>query len=390
MPVHEPQSTLDHRRRTGEPFDGLDPAVLQQRHPMTAGAVDGHRRAGQAVGEIAQAPFLPDPARDLQGRKGAQQQGVIQVVGAAGIGWKLHVGAQDRLARVGERQKETVAGPRISRLKESPMPAFAVCSRRSRAGFTLIELLVVIAIIAILAAILFPVFAKARDRARQASCLNNSRQIGTAMTLYLDEWEGVFPNQWWRDKCGEFNCTPARQLKPYTKTSQIYVCPSKGRGAPDPEQTGFISYGFNGLVLLEDQGINTGEVSSLDDPVQTIVVTETGGCEDVKRTGGSVGNGACDGAWLDTFWMANSFPHVKQIKHPGSNTNTNHRFQTQHAKHAGTVNVVYVDGHVKNTAPSRLTWGNFWGHLNPTYKAGGVTADTPVASQEMDRADVEP
>jgi prepilin-type N-terminal cleavage/methylation domain-containing protein len=63
-----------------------------------------------------------------------------------------------------------------------------------RKGFTLIELLVVIAIIAILAAILFPVFAKAREKARQASCLNNVKQISTGLHLYAESWDEVYPS----------------------------------------------------------------------------------------------------------------------------------------------------------------------------------------------------
>ncbi len=62
-----------------------------------------------------------------------------------------------------------------------------------RRGFTLIELLVVIAIIAILAAILFPVFARAREKARQASCLSNLKQLGLAMLMYVQDYDGVFP-----------------------------------------------------------------------------------------------------------------------------------------------------------------------------------------------------
>jgi hypothetical protein len=54
------------------------------------------------------------------------------------------------------------------------------------------------------------------------------------------------------------------------------------------------------------------------------------------------------------------------------------------------VNVVYADGHAKNTRPSGLKWGNFWGHFQSTYKQGSVSADTPVASPEMDKAEIEP
>lgn len=72
-----------------------------------------------------------------------------------------------------------------------------VCSRRQgapRKGFTLIELLVVIAIIAILAAILFPVFVTAREKAQATTCKSNMRQIGTAMQLYIDDWNGCYPD----------------------------------------------------------------------------------------------------------------------------------------------------------------------------------------------------
>src|SRR6266571_1468950 len=68
--------------------------------------------------------------------------------------------------------------------------------RSQPSGFTLIELLVVIAIIAILAAILFPVFALAREKARSATCLSNQKQLGTAMSMYVQDYDERFPN--WR------------------------------------------------------------------------------------------------------------------------------------------------------------------------------------------------
>jgi len=72
-----------------------------------------------------------------------------------------------------------------------------VCGRPRREGFTLIELLVVIAIIAILAAILFPVFAQAREKARQTSCTSNLKQLGTAMMMYAHDYDESYPSNWY-------------------------------------------------------------------------------------------------------------------------------------------------------------------------------------------------
>jgi prepilin-type N-terminal cleavage/methylation domain-containing protein/prepilin-type processing-associated H-X9-DG protein len=90
--------------------------------------------------------------------------------------------------------------------------------RRNRHGFTLIELLVVIAIIAILAAILFPVFAQAREKARQISCLSNARQIGTAVAMYTQDYDEMYPSSHW----GIYFVT----IQPYTKNKQLWRCPS--------------------------------------------------------------------------------------------------------------------------------------------------------------------
>ncbi|NUL81299.1 MAG: prepilin-type N-terminal cleavage/methylation domain-containing protein [Armatimonadetes bacterium] len=112
-----------------------------------------------------------------------------------------------------------------------------------RRGFTLIELLVVIAIIAILAAILFPVFAQAREKARQTQCLSNARQIGTGIMMYTTDWNDMFPRM---DDClntrlpysAAVGCNgPYGQrinhykwqywIWPYVKNIQIFFCPSR-------------------------------------------------------------------------------------------------------------------------------------------------------------------
>ena len=97
-----------------------------------------------------------------------------------------------------------------------------------RRGFTLIELLVVIAIIAILAAILFPVFAKAREKARQASCLSNVKQLMLAFQQYKQDYDERWPLQFWDGSAWQ----PAAsgywggEIMPYCKNTQIFLCPS--------------------------------------------------------------------------------------------------------------------------------------------------------------------
>lgn len=91
-----------------------------------------------------------------------------------------------------------------------------------RRGFTLIELLVVIAIIAILAAILFPVFAKAREKARQSSCLSNEKQIALGIMQYCQDYDERFPM--YADAAYSYNWDTA--IAPYLKNTQVLQCPS--------------------------------------------------------------------------------------------------------------------------------------------------------------------
>ncbi len=104
----------------------------------------------------------------------------------------------------------------------------------TRRGFTLIELLVVIAIIAILAAILFPVFAKAREKARQSSCLSNVKQLGLSVMQYAQDYDETLPISYQDAASGpgtaaQIPLTWPNRIQPYIKNTQLYACPSDGR-----------------------------------------------------------------------------------------------------------------------------------------------------------------
>ena len=117
-----------------------------------------------------------------------------------------------------------------------------------RSAFTLIELLVVIAIIALLAAILFPVFGRARENARRASCQSNLRQITLGIKQYTQDYDERFPigpnvvNT-------DFTTGWAAVMQPYIKSLQVYQCPSdKTDPTSDPSQVGYIDYWYNAAL----------------------------------------------------------------------------------------------------------------------------------------------
>ncbi len=121
-----------------------------------------------------------------------------------------------------------------------------------RRAFTLIELLVVIAIIAILAAILFPVFAKAREKARQASCQSDMKQLGLGILQYVQDNDETFPStnipneSDWSSMLNSPATGWASQVYPYVKSTAVYHCPDDSSWAPKSDGTGAnggISYG---------------------------------------------------------------------------------------------------------------------------------------------------
>ena len=157
-----------------------------------------------------------------------------------------------------------------------------------RTGFTLIELLVVIAIIAILAAILFPVFAQAREKARGASCLSNTKQQGLAFAMYVQDYDETtvlaYFGDWspcCADRGGHYPWP--KQLVPYVKNKQVYTCPSLPSAnwdalhcAYDPagqcrdayDFPSVIGYGLNPFV----SGISLAKINA---PANTLAIVET-------------------------------------------------------------------------------------------------------------------
>jgi prepilin-type N-terminal cleavage/methylation domain-containing protein/prepilin-type processing-associated H-X9-DG protein len=134
---------------------------------------------------------------------------------------------------------------------------------KKRNAFTLIELLVVIAIIAILAAILFPVFALAREKARSATCLSNFKQLGTGVMMYVQDWDDCYPNNRLFTFPGGAEgvsklVTWKTATHPYVKNIDVYRCPSNKHNKQPDETKGDdafglpvypISYAYNGSAL---------------------------------------------------------------------------------------------------------------------------------------------
>lgn len=181
-------------------------------------------------------------------------------------------------------------------------------------AFTLIELLVVIAIIAILAAILFPVFAKAREKARQISCASNEKQLGLGILQYIQDSDEAFPPGV-ASTGGHgvgFSGGWAHFVTPYLKSPAVYRCPDDSytyNGAPPPGTTVTnwvyqeVSYAINDSLLQDGNGGNTPTaLARLNAPSSTVML-----CEAYDATTdlnvADVDNDFSTGATMDSkFW----------------------------------------------------------------------------------------
>ncbi len=221
---------------------------------------------------------------------------------------------------------------------------------KSKMGFTLIELLVVIAIIAILAAILFPVFAQARAQARKVVCLSNMKQIGLASMMYVQDYDEIFaPNRLYKDgtntDIAPNGATWHALIYPYIKNSEIFFCPddtlnvggSEGyidgnifgthdggddNTAPNPGAK-CLSYAYNGATFNKD---NAGiALASITAPSNIMMHVET------RMWWPDLGPWILDPWYEDNWLLGWGWPAGKGM----------------FSSHNGMLNWSYCDGHVK-------------------------------------------
>jgi prepilin-type N-terminal cleavage/methylation domain-containing protein/prepilin-type processing-associated H-X9-DG protein len=230
---------------------------------------------------------------------------------------------------------------------------------RRKQGFTLIELLVVIAIIAILAAILFPVFARARENARRSSCQSNQKQIGLGFAQYTQDNDERFPGG--IEGTGQ-GAGWAGQIYPYVKSQQVYVCPSD-----DIPQATKMSYAANRNVLGTDGGGIGGAMSRLNASAKTIMLFEARGRGSSqfnwndelagRVNGGGDASGAGNGIIGTLFtWMygGNAFYATGFLGTQtgvAANDSTHNfgsgQFYKGEGRHLEGSNFLFADGHVK-------------------------------------------
>jgi prepilin-type N-terminal cleavage/methylation domain-containing protein/prepilin-type processing-associated H-X9-DG protein len=234
----------------------------------------------------------------------------------------------------------------------------------ARHAFTLIELLVVIAIIAILAAILFPVFAQAREKARTASCTSNVRQMALAVQMYATDYEAYPMYSYGSPAVRWFD-----QLLPYTKNAGLFACPSAGRKWEFGDAGRNATYGYNYQYLGNNRSdCNNAPVADarVVTPANTVVISDSRG----------TGTRVCDNETPGSADFSNTacrFNHAYTIdppvlppceSGPGPNkwgTGGVPGVRTEpDARHNGGVNVALLDGHAKWMRPEELMKDNRW------------------------------
>lgn len=236
-------------------------------------------------------------------------------------------------------------------------------SPKGKCAFTLIELLVVIAIIAILAAILFPVFATAREKARQTSCASNLKQLGVAFTQYEQDYDESIPTT---IPGGSPGTGWATQIYPYAKSSAVFECPDD-MTAVSP----FISYCLNANVMDAQRNKVGMSLSQFDAPAKTVLLLEVAGnqgCDPSQQRNwcSPAGYGYSGNGWDPSGGHAISVANCTAL-------NTNNlryatggfyaRSETAHScfdptpRHASGSNYLFADNHVKYLQSSQVSAG---------------------------------
>jgi prepilin-type N-terminal cleavage/methylation domain-containing protein len=192
--------------------------------------------------------------------------------------------------------------------------------KKSHTAFTLIEILVVLAVIGILAAILFPVFGRARESARRVTCISNVKQIALAVTQYAADNSDHLPPVAYRTPGGEDVEWP-ELLEPYLKTQQVLRCPSDSLSVR-------ISYGLNERAFadLEDNTPQSNQVSMFQRASETVMAAETGTADDLVTPR------------PDTFKLV--------APAPAGDINDDEDSRPS-ARHFETCTVAFLDGHIK-------------------------------------------
>jgi len=222
-----------------------------------------------------------------------------------------------------------------------------------KSGFTLIELLVVIAIIAILAAILFPVFAQAREKARTASCLSNVKQIGLAVLMYKQDYDEKYPFGGWRPGTGIGTWDWQNSTPTYIKNKAIFRCPSSLDDDEQQDPTAW-SWNRNPVSYLYNNQLGRNRT-----PLSDAAVNEPATCWMLMDGHSDWGcpNNACVGVdWLgrpNTIWLYEDTTFGDRASLV-SGWLSWQGFTWGLPRHNGGSNVCFTDGHAKyiKTNPS--------------------------------------
>ncbi len=252
--------------------------------------------------------------------------------------------------------------------------------RRNNRAFTLIELLVVIAILALLAAILFPVFSRARENARRSSCQSNLKQLGLGMMQYMQDFDEYFPCGLYPDEDADGlvkyqGIGWAGQILPYVKSTQVYLCPSRQFNPAQQETSTLKNYsyvlnyglvrerlkypegfGYNGFKYLKN-------LPALNAPAKTVMLYENSPTRyqlvegEAASPVGTARYYVSSYAYIPSNTVIEPFPTASW---------TNTLDIEPMARHLDGSNYLAADGHVKWYRPEHLSYG--------------MPASTPIAT----------